>query len=127
MGQVVVQKLNKREASELNLAIRYFTIIAAISDVPLTKRQIELLAFTALKGTISSGGAIQDFVETFNSSKGSLENMKHTLVKLGLIVKIDNKYKVVPTLCLDFSKSLVLQVNLDIQNGQSEDGENKTS
>ena len=126
MTHVVLQKLNKRETSELNLAIRYFTIIAAISNIHLTQRQIELLAFTAVKGTISSGGARKDFIDHFSSSKNSLENIKHLLVKKGLIVKSDSKYKITPSLDLDFSKSIVLQVNLDlITNGQSEDREDK--
>jgi hypothetical protein len=114
MSRVVVQKLNKKETSELQLAIRYFTIVAAVSDIHLTTKQIELLAFTAVKGTISSGGARKDFVEVFDSSKGSLENMKHLLIKKGFIVKQDGKYKIVPSLALNFKDSIVLQVNLDL-------------
>lgn len=113
MAQVVVQKLNKREDSELKLAIRYFTIIAAITNIHLTSRKIELLAFTAIKGTISSGGARQEFIETFNSSKASLENMKRFLVRKGLIVKQDGKYKIVPSLAFDFKNKIVLQVSLE--------------
>ena len=128
MPQASYTKLNKREASELGLAIRYFTIMAATSGIHLSRKQIEVLAFTSIKGNISSGGAIQDFVETFKSTKGSLENVKLSLVKLGLIIKNDNKYKVIPMFCLDFSKNLMLQLNLDIEpNGQSEDGQDKTS
>lgn len=127
MGQVVVQKLNKREDSELKLAIRYFTIVAAISGVHLTQKQLELLAFTVIKGTISSGGARKEFISSFNSSRNSLENIKHSLVKKGFIIKSEGKYKIVPSLALDFKNNIVLQVNLELKHGQSQDGENKSS
>ena len=125
MTQVVVQKLNKKEDSEIKLAIRYFTIIAAIAGIHITTKQIELLAFTAIRGTISAGGAIKDFIEGFDSSKGSLENMKHSLIKKGLIIKHDGKYQIAPPFGIDFKNNLVLQVKLDLENGQSEDGQNK--
>jgi hypothetical protein len=127
MPKAVVQKLNKRENSELKLAIRYFAIVAAISNVHLTPRQIELLAFTAIKGTISSGGARKDFVEGFGSSRGTLENMKHLLVKKGFIIKQDGRYRIVPSLALDFKNTVVLQVKLELnQDGQSEDREDQS-
>jgi hypothetical protein len=128
MAQVVVQKLNKQEDSEINLAIRYFSIIAAISNIHLTKKQIELLALTSIKGTISSGGARQEFIEIFDSSKASFENLKHSLVIRGLIVKQEGKHKVIPSLCPDFRHNLLLQVKLDLKpNGQPEDREDKSA
>ena len=126
MPQVVVQKLNKKEDSEIKLAIRYFTIIAAVGNVHLTKREIQLLAFTAVKGTISSGGSKKDFVEYFKSTEGSLENLKHFLFKKGWLIEHNGKHTVATSLALDFRKNIVLQVNLDLKpNGQSQDREDK--
>lgn len=123
MAQVVIQKLNKSEPTPIELAIRYFTIIAAITNTHLTPKQIELLAWTAVKGTISSGGSVSEFVAHFKSSKGTLENLKHSLVKKGFIIKTDGKYRVVPSLSLNFSSRVILQINLTSPNGDSENRE----
>ena len=117
MGQVVIQKLNKQEPSELELAIRYFTIIGAVTGVHLTRKQIQLLAWTAIKGTISSGGAIKDFITTFDSSKGTLENLKASLIKKGFIVKQEGKYRLIPSLSLSFQERILLQINISQLNG----------
>lgn len=120
MAHVVTQKLNRVEQSELELAVRYFSIISSINNIHLTNRQIQLLAFTAVKGTISSGGARKEFVEIFKSSVATLENIKHSLVKMGLISKQDGKYRVNQVFSkLNFGDSIQLVVNLKRTNGDS--------
>jgi hypothetical protein len=121
---MIVQKLNKQEGDELGLAMRYFKVIAAITGVHLTEKEVQLLSFTALKGNISSGGARQEFVEAFNTSKATLENIKHGLVKKGFIVKQDSKYKVNPAFASEFT-GIVLQININIKpSAEPKEGEN---
>jgi hypothetical protein len=114
---VIVQKLKKEFSSNLEKAIKYYTILAVLNDIKLTTKQIELLAFTSVKGTITSPASRREFIELFSSSLASLENIKGKLVKGNWLVKVDNKYRTNPQINLDFSKDIILQINL-LSNGR---------
>lgn len=101
---VVVQKLKKEYNGSLEVAIQYVTIISAFNSLHLTKREIQLLAFTALKGNISSGGKKDEFISIFGSSIATIGNIIHKLGKKKLLQHIEGKTKIHPSLQLDFSK-----------------------
>lgn len=109
---VIVQKVQKIVSSDLQRAIKYYSLICTLNNLKLSPKQIELLSFVAVKGGIASPAARREFVNTFDSSLASMENIKHKLVKKGALVEIDKKYKVNPQIALDFSKDIVLQINL---------------
>lgn len=110
--KVVVQKIRKEVATDVEKAIKYYSVLLALNGVKIPQKQLYLLAFTAARGSITSPAARREFIETFNSSLASLENMKQKLVKSGFLVQADMKYRVNPRLALDFSKDVVLQINL---------------
>lgn len=112
MPGFIVQKIEKKCPSDIVKAIRYYTVLFCLNDIYPSSKQVELLAFTAVKGTITSPTARREFIELFDSSSASLENIKCKLVKKGWLVKLDGKIKVNQLLVLDFSKDLVLQVKL---------------
>lgn len=109
---VIVQKLRKMVPSDLHKAIKYYSILSVLNDLKLTDKQVEMLAFTSVRGTITPLSARREFVELFNSSMASVENIKGRLVKRGWLVEIDRKYKVNPRISLDFSRDILLQINL---------------
>lgn len=106
----VVQKIVKSTDSELHRAMKYYAVLAALNDLKLGPKELELVAFTAVKGTITYHK--DEFVKKFNSSVASLENIKGRLVRKGWLVKVDNKYKVNPIIALDFSDDLLVQIQL---------------
>ena len=112
MGEVVAQRLIKNVKSEMDKAIRYYAILSALNDLGLTKRQVQLLAFTAIRGTITPIKARKEFVKMFGSSMNSVENLKGKLVKSGLLVKKGELYRVVKGTSLDFQKEIVLKISL---------------
>lgn len=114
---MIVQKLKKGYSSDLKKAIMYYTLLSVLNNINLTTKQVELLAFTSLKGTITSPSARKEFIDTFKSSLASLENIKGGLTKMGWLVKIDNKYRINPRVSLDFSKDIVLQINMTTTDG----------
>jgi hypothetical protein len=89
--KVIVQTLERKVTSDVEKAIRYYSVLLALNDVKLPQKQLYLLAFTAARGSITSPAARKEFVEMFNSSLASLENMKQELVKMGFLVQIDMK------------------------------------
>lgn len=112
-NEVVIQKLFRKEDSPMSLAIRYFSIISVLFGLSLAKREIELLAFISLRGTISYASTREEFIQMFNSSKNSVENMKGKLYRKKLLIKVDKKYKINPSFGLDFSKDMILQITLN--------------
>lgn len=112
MPGFIVQKIEKKCASDITKAIRYYTVLFSLNDIYPSSKQVELLAFTAVRGTITSSTARKEFIETFDSSSASLENIKCKLVKRGWLVKVEGKIRVNQLLALDFSKNLIIQVKL---------------
>lgn len=89
--------------------------MSAIGEWGLTPREIQLMAFTAVRGTISSGGAKKIFVELFGSSTGTLANMKGRLLKRGLLIEKDGKEIVNPQVYPDFSIPIIIQIQLHVK------------
>jgi hypothetical protein len=100
----IVQKIKKQEKTALDLAIKYYSIICLINDIKLSKRQIQLLAFTSIRGTISSLSAKTDFSNTFNSSIATVNNLISELSGLGLLEQFQGKYRVKDKINLNFAQ-----------------------
>lgn len=112
--KIIAQKLRKSYPIAVEVGIKYYSILSAINNLELTNREIQLIAFTAVRGTISSGGARESFLQMFGSTKGFLSNMIGRLVKRSLLVKKDGRISVNPIILLDFECPLVLQINLSV-------------
>lgn len=117
MAEVVAQKLAKTVKTEIDKAIIYYGILSVLNGLGLTKKQIQLLAFTAVRGTITPLAAREEFATMFNSSLNSIENLKSKLVIKGLLVRVGGMHRVFSPIELDFSKNVVLQVKLKTNEG----------
>lgn len=109
----IVQKIKKQEETALELAVKYYSIICLVNNIKLTKKEIELLAFTSIRGTISSFSAKSDFSADHDSSVASVNNMISKLKTLGLLEKFHGKYRVRHEISLDFvNRDLSLDITL---------------
>jgi hypothetical protein len=82
----------------------------------LTEREIQLVAYSAVRGSISYKAVRDEFIRRYNSSSPTINNMVPRLKKLKLLVK-HGKYIIVnPVIALDFSKPLILQITLTMNN-----------
>ena len=111
-GIILVQKLKKKENDVFSLAERYYTILSAINDLKLTEREIQLIAFAAVRGNISYANIRKDFCQMFNTSSATINNIISKLKKINVLVKDGTKVKVNPVIILDFTKNLTLEVKL---------------
>lgn len=107
------KKITKLYSTSFELAYKYFSVVAALNSIKLANRELELLAFTALKGTISTGGAKHEFITQYGSSMGTIGNIIHVLSGHKLLVKKDKKYIVNPILIVDFNQPLEVTLNLN--------------
>lgn len=108
---MIEQKIYKKFNSPLSLAVIYYSFISAINNLYLSEREIELMAFIAVKG-ISHGGGREEFINTFHSTKGYINNMLRKLNKQGLLVKINNRIRIVEQLNIDFTQPVGIQLVL---------------
>lgn len=112
MNDFVLQTLKRTFKEELEKAIKYYGILSVWNDLGLTRRKVQLLAYTAIRGTISSLSSKEDFSRLYRSSPATINNMISELNEIGLLVKVQGKYKVNPQINLDFSKDLILGFKL---------------
>ena len=84
---------SKSFKDELDIAQTYYAMFSAFNQLELTQREIELLAFTDLKGTISTKPAKDEFVSFFKSSPATLNNLISHLQRKKLLIK-DSNYKI---------------------------------
>ena len=107
-----IQVLRKDFKEPLERALRYYSMISVWNNLNLSQRQIQLLAHTAVRGTISSLSSKEEFCKLFGSSPATVNNMISELSSIGLLVKVQGKYKVNKAIDLDFSKDLILVFKL---------------
>jgi DNA-binding MarR family transcriptional regulator len=94
------------------LAEKYYKILSAVNNLKLTQREVELIAFAAIKGNISYANIRKEFCEKYESTSAAINNIISKLKKMGIFVKDGTKVKVNPIIILNFEKDIVLQITL---------------
>ena len=110
--KIIVQRLKKEVDSDMQLAMKYYSILSSINSLNLTEREIQLISFTAIKGNITYANVREEFCKTFNSTSPSINNIISKLKKVGIFVKENGKVKVNPIIVVDFTKDLTLEIKL---------------
>lgn len=108
----IVQSLKKEVQTNQQLAEKYYSILSVINNLNLTEREIQLVAFTALKGNITYANVREEFFKTYDSSSASVNNIISKLKKIGIFIKQEGKVKINPRIVIDFSKDLTLDIKL---------------
>jgi len=110
--KIIVQRLKKEVDTDLQLAEKYYSILSAINNLHLTEREIQLIAFTAIKGNITYANVREEFCKRYNSTSPSINNIISKLKKVGIFVKENGKVKVNPIIVIDFKNDLTLEIKL---------------
>lgn len=110
MADIVVQKISKKYSDEVSIGIKYYSLISELNNLNLTHRELQLLSFTAYRGTISSLSAKEEFSRRFRSSIPTINNMISKLSRMGLLIKVSGKSKVNPKISPDLSNGIVIQI-----------------
>jgi hypothetical protein len=108
----IVQRLKTSVEDVIPMAEKYYRILSAVNDLKLTKREVQLIAFAAIKGNISYANIRKEFCEIYNSTSPAINNIISKLKKMGIFVKDGTKVKVNPIILLNFEKDIVLQITL---------------
>jgi hypothetical protein len=109
---MIVQSLKKIVSTDFQLAEKYYSILFTVNNLHLTEREIQLIAFTAIKGNITYANVREEFCKTYNSTSPTINNIISKLKKVGIFVKENGKVKVNPKISIDFHKDLMLNIKL---------------
>jgi hypothetical protein len=120
--QVVVKTINKSFSNKIKAGITWFKLIAALNDIKLTPRELELLAFINYRGTISSLQAKEEFCRVFGSSIATISNMTKKTSNLWTSKLLNSKIKINPAIRVDFDSQFVARLFFNVEN-QVEDGD----
>lgn len=108
----ITQKLKNKSEDKYLLAEKYYSILSAINNLRLTQREIQLIAFTAIRGNISYANIRKEFCEKYDSTSPTINNIISKLKKLGIFVKDGTKVKVNPVIILPFDNDITLEIKL---------------
>ena len=121
--KIIVQRLKKGVENDLQLAEKYYSILSAINNLHLTEREIQLIAFTAVKGNITYANVREEFCKRYNSTSPSINNIISKLKRIGIFIKENGKVKVNPIIVIDFTKDLTLEIKLVHEEAINNDSE----
>ena len=111
---VIIQKISSPSESVFQKAVKYYSVLFTLKGISIPDMQMNILAFTAVRGSISSGGAKEKFIEMFpTTTKASIGNVVFQLKKKGYLIKRDKKIIVNPSIYLDFKRPIILQIKLN--------------
>lgn len=127
METQIVQQVEKSLDDKYALAQKYYAILSAINNLQLTKREIELVAFTAIKGSISYANNRTEFCERYNTTTATINNIVSKLKKVSVFVKEKGKIHVNPYIVVDFEKNLNLVIRLKHEEDKEVDIDRKDS
>lgn len=111
-NKVILQKLKCSSDDNYSLAEKYYSILSAINNLKLTAREIQLVAFTAVRGNMSYANVREDFCKRYNTTSPTINNIISKLKKIGVLIKDKGKIKVNPVILLNFSLDVTLDIKL---------------
>ena len=109
---IILQKLKNISEDSFSLAQKYYAILSAVNNLKLTQREIQLIAFAAIKGNISYANIRKEFCEKYNSTEPTINNLISKLKKSKVFIKDGTKVKVNPLIILKFNEDIKLEINL---------------
>jgi hypothetical protein len=111
--KIIVQKFLRKVEDDYAMAEKYYSMLSTINDLKLTQREIQLVAFTAIRGNISYSNIREDFCNKYNSTSPTINNIISKLKRIGVFVKDGTKIKVNPVILLPFDQNITLELKME--------------
>jgi hypothetical protein len=111
--KIIVQKFLRKVEDDYAMAEKYYSMLSTINDLKLTQREVQLVAFTAIRGNISYSNIREDFCKKYNSTSPTINNIISKLKRIGVFVKDGSKIKVNPMILLPFSENITLELKME--------------
>lgn len=107
---MIKQSLRQRVYNRVDHAEKYYSILSSINGLQLTKREIQLIAFTAIKGNINSATYKEKFCKGYKTTVPTINNIISKLKKKDIFIKKGRIVFINPVIVLDFKKDITLVI-----------------
>ena len=111
--KIIVQKFLRKIEDNYAMAEKYYSVLSTINNLKLTQREVQLVAFTAIRGNISYSSIREDFCNKYNSTSPTINNIISKLKRIGVFVKDGSKINVNPFIILNFSNDVTLEIKME--------------
>ena len=114
-----IQRLSKEVGTQFEVAQKYYQVLSVLNGLQLAEGEIQLIAYTAIKGNITDFDFRKEFCDTYKTTIATINNMVYRLKKKNIFHKKGKLIFVNPALTkLSFDKSMVLVINIKLpENG----------
>jgi hypothetical protein len=109
---ITYQRWKKQCEDKFAIALKYYGLLSILNSLSLTERELQLVAFTAVKGNISYANAREEFCRRYNTTSPTINNMISKLKKLSIFIKENGKIRVNSKLVLNFDNDLKIEIQL---------------
>jgi DNA-binding MarR family transcriptional regulator len=109
---MIVQRLKKIVPRDIDVAQRYYAILSTLNGFQLTERELQLMAFVAVNGSVSISGNREKFCNDFKTTSATVNNMVSKLKKKQVLTKSEGRIVINPMINLDFKKDLQLEIKI---------------
>jgi len=112
-----IQRLNKETKDPYILAYKYFQIISVLNDLNLAEGELQLVAYTAIRGNITEPKIRKEYCSTYATTPATINNIVYRMKKKNppILLKKDKLIFVNPELTqVDFNQSLGLVITLNL-------------
>ncbi len=107
------QNLTFKITDDLAIARKYYTILFLFNEIHITERELDMVAFSSVYGTLSTPPVRQQFMDKYKVSKAFMHNLSSSLQKKGLLVKdVDKKIRINPKIAIDVKKPGAFRFNI---------------
>lgn len=107
------QSFTIKTNNEFEKAEIYYSVLSQINNLKLTKGEIKLVAYTAVKGNISNANVRVEYCKKYNTTESVIGNIISKLKKIYIFVKDDKKKTIVNSqIVLDFNKDIQIGINI---------------
>lgn len=79
--EMIVQRLKKELKNDTGVSYRYYSVLSALNDLMLTTREVQLMSFIAVSGSISVPSNRDKFCKTYKTTGATVNNMVSKLKK----------------------------------------------
>lgn len=109
-----LQKIITNYNTSFEVARKYYLIICELNNLKITHKELDLIAFSAIHGSISSPTVKEAFIKEFAVPEASVYNMICKLKKIKIFYKDEEKkIRLNPAILPDFTKdNLILIIKL---------------
>lgn len=112
VNKTMVQSFKQTLNDQFTIAEKYYCILSAVNNLKLTPREIQLVAFTAIRGNISYANIREEFCDRYNTTSPTINNLISKLKKINVLIKEGSKIKVNPLIILPFTSNITLEIKL---------------